>query len=202
MRLGEFGELLCRREALDRRRQHGVGVDVAIGRAIKFRQSQRGAQFEAARFLRLRDSDRRVQRLFGRHRISRVALQQDLAADAVHFRFVPALLGALQLSERVVQAPEPGINLTGTRFGFGQRRFESGQEPNKTLLPTNADAPPHLGQARLAFAAQPSRPALKKYRYAGPPGWKIVSRHDIGQRLAIGRDGLGVVPNKPQQRRE
>ena len=52
MRLGEFGELLGRREALDRRRQHGVGIGVAIGRAIKLRLRQRGAQFEAARFLR------------------------------------------------------------------------------------------------------------------------------------------------------
>src|SRR6516225_3094650 len=42
LRLGEFGELLCRREALDRRRQHRVGIGVAIGRAIKLCQRQRG----------------------------------------------------------------------------------------------------------------------------------------------------------------
>ena len=52
LRLGVFGELLGRREAVDRRRQHGVRIGVAIGRAIEFRQRQRGAQFEAARFLR------------------------------------------------------------------------------------------------------------------------------------------------------
>jgi hypothetical protein len=46
LRLGEFGELLGRREALDGRREHG-GVDVAIGRAVKLRQRQRSAQFEA-----------------------------------------------------------------------------------------------------------------------------------------------------------
>ena len=74
MRLGEFGELSGRREALDRRRQHGVRIGVAIGRAIKLRQRQRGAQFEAARFLRLRDSDRGLQRLLGRRGIGRVAL--------------------------------------------------------------------------------------------------------------------------------
>jgi hypothetical protein len=61
LRLGEIGELSGRREALDRRRQHGVGVGVAIGRAIKLRQRQRGAQFEAARLLRLRDRDRGLQ---------------------------------------------------------------------------------------------------------------------------------------------
>src|SRR5262245_11807998 len=81
LRLGKFGELLGRWETLDRRRQYGTRVGVAIGRAIKLRKSQRGAQFEAARFLRLRDRDCGMQRLLGRRSIGRVALQQDLAAD-------------------------------------------------------------------------------------------------------------------------
>jgi len=50
----------------------------------------------------------------------------------VYFRFIPALLGALQLGGRTVQAPEPGISLAGTRFGFGQGRFETGQAHNVT----------------------------------------------------------------------
>ena len=79
-------------------------IGVAIGRAVKLRQRQRGAQFEAPRFLRLRDSNRGLQRLLGRRAVGRVAFQQDLGVDAVHFRFVPALLGALQLGERIVQA--------------------------------------------------------------------------------------------------
>jgi hypothetical protein len=124
LRLSKVGELLRRREALDRRRQRGVGIGVAIGRAIKLRQRQRGAQFEAPRLLRLRDRDRGLQRLLGRRGIGRVALQQHRGADAVHLRFVPAVLSGLQLGERIVQAPEPGISLAGTRFGFGQGRFE------------------------------------------------------------------------------
>ena len=71
----------------------------------------------------------------GRRGIGRVALQQDLGTDAVHLRFVPALLG-----ERVVQAPEHGISLAGTRFGFGQGHFETGQEPIPTLLPIDGEA--------------------------------------------------------------
>jgi len=43
---------------------------------------------------------------------------------------------------------------------------------------------------------------LKKHREAGIKGWEIVSRHDIGQRLAVGRDCFGVAPQKPQQRRK
>jgi hypothetical protein len=60
-----------------------VGVGVAVGRAIKLRERQRGAQLEAARFLRLRDGDRDLKRLLGRRGIGRIALQQDLGADAV-----------------------------------------------------------------------------------------------------------------------
>src|SRR6516165_12668647 len=44
LRLGEFEELSGRREALDRRRKHGVRVGVALGRTIKLRQRQCGAQ--------------------------------------------------------------------------------------------------------------------------------------------------------------
>ena len=118
-------------------------MGVTIGRAIELCQRQRGAQFEAARLLRLRDSDRGLQRLLGRRGIGRVALQQDLAADAVHLRFMQALLGALQLGERVVQAPERGIGLTGARFGFGKDRF--GQKPNPALLPIEREAASHFG---------------------------------------------------------
>jgi len=52
--------------------------------------------------LRLRDRNRRLQRLLGRRGIGRVALHQDPAADAVHFRFVPTGLSGLQLGERIV----------------------------------------------------------------------------------------------------
>jgi hypothetical protein len=75
--------------------------------------------------LRLRNRDRGLQRLLGRRGIGRVALQQDLGADAVDLRFVPMLLDAPQLGKRIVQAPEPTISLAGTRFRLGQRRFEN-----------------------------------------------------------------------------
>ena len=37
LRLGEFAELSGRREALDRGCKHGLGIGIAIGRAIKLR---------------------------------------------------------------------------------------------------------------------------------------------------------------------
>jgi hypothetical protein len=55
-------------------------------------------------------------------------LHQDPGADAVHLRFVKTLLDALCFGERVVQAPEPGISLAGTRFGFGQGASKLGEK--------------------------------------------------------------------------
>jgi hypothetical protein len=37
------------------------------------------------------------------------------------------LLGVRQLGERVVQAPEPGIGLAGTRFGFSRATSSLGK---------------------------------------------------------------------------
>jgi hypothetical protein len=70
----EFGELLGRREALDRRRQRGVRFGGAICRAMKLCQRERGAPFEAPRFLRLCDGDPALQRLFGRRGIRCISL--------------------------------------------------------------------------------------------------------------------------------
>jgi hypothetical protein len=140
--------------------------------------------------------------LLGRRGIGWVALQQDLGADTVQLRFVPSLLGAPRFGEHIVQAPERGIYLAGTRFGFGEGRFETGQEPTSTLLPTRLNSVAHLGKSRLFGAVGPLCPALKKCRAAGPKAREIVSRHDIGTRLTVGRDRFGVAPNKPQPRRE
>jgi len=202
LRLSEFGELLGRREAFDRRCQHGVRIGVAIGAAIKLRQRQRGAQLEAPRFLRLRDRNRGLQRLLGRRGIGRVAFQQDPGPDAVYLRVVPTVLSGLEPSKRVVQASERGSDLASTCLGFGQGRLETGDDVNHPLLPKDGDAASHLGQPRLALAAQPSCPALKKCRDAGQKGWEIVSRYDVGQRLAIGRDRFGFAPYQTQQRPE
>src|ERR1700730_5873881 len=146
-----------------------------MGRAMKLRKTQRGAQFEAARFLRLCHSDRGLQRLLGRRGIGRVALQQDVGADAVHLRFVPALLGAPTFGERVVQALEPSSDLAGTCFGFGQGRFETRREPNKTLLPNDVEAASHLSESRPFGSIGPLCQALQKYRQADPKSWKIIS---------------------------
>ena len=106
-----------------------------------------------------------------------------------------------QIGERVVQAAERGSDLAGARFGFGQGRLENRQVKKLTLLPNDGKAASHLGESRPFSPVGRICPALKKCRPAGPKCWEIVARHDIGQRLAVGRDCFGVVPNKPQPRR-
>src|SRR5271168_5527086 len=48
LRLRDLGHFRSRREALDRRPQHGVGLRVTAGGAIELRQRQRRAEFEGA----------------------------------------------------------------------------------------------------------------------------------------------------------
>src|SRR5262249_27727716 len=72
-------------------------------------------------------------------------------------------------------------------------------KPNPALLPTDGEAASHLGQSRLFGAVGPVCPALKKYRNAGPKDGEVVSRHDIGDRLAADRDYFRVVSENTQQ---
>jgi hypothetical protein len=94
-----------------------VGIGVAVARAVEPRQGERGAQFEALRLLMLSNRHCGLQFLLGRRSVRGIALQQNFGAEAMHFRLVPALLGALRFGERVVQAPEPGSDLAGACFG-------------------------------------------------------------------------------------
>jgi hypothetical protein len=191
LRLGEFGELLGRPEALDCRRQHGVRSGVAIGRAIELRiETAKRAVPKLRAFCDCAIAiaacrDCSAAATSAGSRFSRIS------ADAVHFRFVPAL----GFGERAVKAPEPSIALAGARFGFGEGRFETGQEPNKTLVPLDSETAPHPGEFRLSGTVGPLCPSLKKSRQAGK-GWEIVVRPDIGARLAVGRDCFAALPKK------
>ena len=62
-----------------------MGVGVAAARLIMLRQRERRAQLKAPRLLLLRDSDCGEEGFFGRRRIRRIALEQNLAADAMRF---------------------------------------------------------------------------------------------------------------------
>jgi hypothetical protein len=53
------------------------------------RKARSGAQFETASFLLLRNGDSGQKRFFGRHRIRRIALEQNLAAAAMQESVAP-----------------------------------------------------------------------------------------------------------------
>jgi hypothetical protein len=62
-----------------------VGVGGAGCRLIEFGEGERGAKFEAARALLLRDGDGGLERFLGRSGVCRVAFQEDFPANAAKF---------------------------------------------------------------------------------------------------------------------
>ena len=113
----------------------------------------------------------------------------------------PRFIGRHVLTQRAQQVIA-WISVEGFSSGqFGQSRFETGQEPKPSLLPNDGEASSHFGGYRLCGTVGPLCPALKKHREAGEIGWEIVSRYDIGERLAVGRDCFKVAPKNAKERR-
>jgi hypothetical protein len=96
LRLRDLGHLRRRRKAFERLREHGVGLRRAGGRLVELGERQSRLQYEASRFLRLRDLDGGEEGLFGRRRVRGIALQEDCAPDAMHQRVGPALAGLVR----------------------------------------------------------------------------------------------------------
>ena len=90
MRFFDLRKFRRPRKAFERGRERGTGVGGAVGRLIKLRQRSRRAQPKAPRSLLLRDGDRGEECFFRRRRVSRIALQQNLAADAIQESIAPA----------------------------------------------------------------------------------------------------------------
>ena len=92
-----------------------MGVGGAAGRLIKLRQRQRRAQLEAPRLLLLRDGDGGEEGFLGRRRIRRIALEQNLAADAMALRVKPTLsVRSLSAMTRSIVASAASISLAST----------------------------------------------------------------------------------------
>jgi hypothetical protein len=70
-----------------------VRVGFAPGRAVKFGEGQRGAQFETSGFLGLRDGYGGEESAFGG--VGGVLFEEDFAANAVGVGLGPALTGSL-----------------------------------------------------------------------------------------------------------
>src|SRR6516162_4725655 len=91
LRFRDLGKFRGRRKALERGREQGVGVLRTARGVIKSSQIESCAQLETARLLLLRDGDCSKECFLGRRRVRRIALQQDLATDAVQVGVGPML---------------------------------------------------------------------------------------------------------------
>src|ERR1700735_5532294 len=95
------------RKALQRRAEHVVGGYKAAAGLIELGERQRGAQFEAAGLLLLRDGDGGEEGGFGGGGVGGVLFEQDFAADAVEAGVEPMLSGLARKRQRFVY-PRPG----------------------------------------------------------------------------------------------
>jgi hypothetical protein len=102
--LFDFRKLRRRRKAFERWRQHGISVGGAAGRPTKLREGKRRAQLEAFRFLLLRDGDGSEEGILRWRRVRRVALEENLAADAVQEGLDPMLACLLRQRQGIVDA--------------------------------------------------------------------------------------------------
>ena len=80
-----------------------MGVGGAGGRLIELGQRKRGAQFEAARALLLRDGDGGQEGFFRRSGVGRIALEQGFASRPMQFRFERAIAQAVRCRQRFVE---------------------------------------------------------------------------------------------------
>ncbi len=119
-RLRDLRKFRRRRKAVEGEGENGVGVGGTAVRLMELGQRKRRAQFEASRLLASRNRDRGLKSFLRRGGASGVAIEQDFAADAVRFSFVPALTGPLSLGDHTIQGLQPGFDLACCRFNREQ----------------------------------------------------------------------------------
>src|ERR1700674_789808 len=106
LRLSDLWHFGRRREAFECGREDGMRLGGAAGRMIELGERKGREQLEAARALLLRDGDGGPERLLGRLRASRVALQKDFAAQAMEERELRTLPELMRESQRLVNASQ------------------------------------------------------------------------------------------------
>ena len=96
----------------------------AAGGLVEFGEGERGAQFEAARSLSLRDGDGGQEGFFRRRGAGGIVLQQDFAADAMQFRFKCAVAGATARRQRFVNNRNCAVTIARPDLGLSQRDLQ------------------------------------------------------------------------------
>jgi hypothetical protein len=156
--LGDLRHLGRRRETFERRREHRVRFDGAVGRLIEFRQRERRLQFEASRLLRLCDGDGGAEGLFGRHRVRAIALEQDCAADAVEQGVGPVLTGLIRERQRFVDPAQGSVRVIPLGFELGEPALEERDKQLVSLAEICRQRFSETGHRAFAIAEPDARP--------------------------------------------
>ena len=162
--LGDLGHFRRRREAFERRRENGVSLGVAAGRLIELGEGERGAEFEAARALLLRDGDGGLERFLGRSGVCRVAFQEDFPADAAKFGVHRAMTPAIEIRHCVVNNRNRPLRVAQPRFFLGMRELKRSVKTPNIPLTQNIRGARHLLSRVGGPGGLRLRPGLEKHR--------------------------------------
>src|SRR5215475_9144825 len=108
-RFGDLGKFGCRDKALESGREQRMSVRGTARGIIKSCQIESCAQLKTARLLLLRDGDCSKERILGRRRIRRIALEQNLPVQAMQEGVAPVFSCLTREDQRFVDAAQGSV---------------------------------------------------------------------------------------------
>ena len=127
---------------------------------VELGERKRREQAEAARALLLRDGDGGLESFLGRRRVSRVALQQDFAAQAMEERELRTLPELMRESQRLVNASQRLFRAQCLRLELREKRVEERRGEHLALIRESRQRLPKFcggGRGIMETAPRPSR---------------------------------------------
>jgi hypothetical protein len=106
--------------------------------------------------------------------VRRIAVHENLTADAVGLRFEPALPSPLGVCNSAVHSCKRGFDLAGVQFRFCQRRLENWSVQKTALLPKYSDAAAHTFDVDILTVR--TCPAFKYISPINPEPHSVVAR--------------------------
>src|SRR5271157_174057 len=181
LRLRDLRKLRRRRKSCERWPERGVGVGVAAGRAVKFGERERGAQFEAAGLLALGDGDGGKVGVFGGVEVCRVFLEEKVATRAVDLCVKPALCCAIEVLKRLIDCCQSGFGLTISRFRFRQSCLDERLKGPDSILLKQGGRPAHVQKTIFRGAGSQFHPGFQEGPKSDPQADPVLVR-DSGKR--------------------
>jgi hypothetical protein len=132
LRLGDRGEQWRRREACERRREHCLRIPATAVRSVELSERKGGEQLVAARALFVRDGDGGLERLLGGRRVCGVALEQDIAPQAMEVGVRETLFRLRRDRESLVDQRQGGVGTSRRSSSWASIPWNNGET---ALLP-------------------------------------------------------------------